>query len=232
MIKRMVLPGILMGLVVMSARIDAAPSYGTRMPQSRKIIGGVQDYSILKRALEADSGRVQSDQQFFMLSFGVSDWLCLDGKIGTGDIRVRPSGSEKTDYDGAFAGGYGLRVKIYQSEDAKFISVVGFHHISVHPYSVKSNGIHHRAILDDWQFSLLGSVRIRTMTPYAGVRWSRVDYIHWIEEDRKRTMSDLTRSVGAVLGLDIPLGRDTVFLNIESHFIDETSVSCALMWQF
>ncbi|MCM8820231.1 MAG: hypothetical protein NC925_05495 [Candidatus Omnitrophica bacterium] len=35
-----------------------------------------------------------------------------------------------------------------------------------------------------------------SISPYLGTRWSRVDYIHKINDDRKRIMSTLNRSLG------------------------------------
>ena len=35
--------------------------------------------------------------------------------------------------------------------------VLGFQHISIHPHKSHQNGIKRKAVLDDWQFSLLAS---------------------------------------------------------------------------
>jgi hypothetical protein len=92
------------------------------------------------------------------------------------------------------------------------------------------NSDKHEAILDDWQISLLVSKAIGKITPYLGVKWSRVDYIHKMNEVRKRRMSDLTKSVGCVLGLDIPFNEKT-YLNLEAHFVDEQAFSIALLYE-
>ena len=60
---------------------------------------------------------------------------------------------------------------------------------------------------------------------------SRVDYIHWVEDSRKRRMSDLTKTYGLVAGIDFALPSN-YWINLEGHFFDEEAVSCALMYEF
>lgn len=231
MMKRVILCLVL----VMSApvgSVKAAPCYGTTMPLRHKIIGGLQSYRLIRRELEHDYGQMRSFQHFFMLSYGITDWFSLDGKIGTGNIKIRPEETDDLNYRSAFAGGYGFRIRLYQDETRRIKSVFGFQHISVHPYSKEGELGKNKAVLDDWQFSWLVSVRLRGVTPYLGTKWSRVDYIHWLNHDRKRVMSDLSKSVGLVAGIDIPLVKDKISLNLEGHYFDETAASCAVMYAF
>ncbi|NQT28608.1 MAG: hypothetical protein HQ570_03325, partial [Candidatus Omnitrophica bacterium] len=114
---------------------------------------------------------------------------------------------------------------------SKIRMVFGFQHISVHPKTVRLGGLKHKAVLDDWQVSILASYDFFKLTPYLGAKLSRVDYIHWIEEDRERRMSDLTKSAGLVCGLDINLTEKT-WLNLEGQFIDGQALASSFNFKF
>jgi len=230
--KRIILWFSALLIVLPVGSAAAAPCYGTTMPLRHKVIGGLQSYSLLRRNLEDDYGTVKSSQYFFLLSYGLADWFCLDGKIGTGNSKARPQVADGLRYESAFAGGYGFRLRLYQNQAESVTSVFGFQHISVHPYAEEDAAGKHKAILDDWQVSFLTSLRISRLVPYLGVKWSRVDYIHRLNNDRKRIMSDFTRSIGLVAGIDIPLLKDRVFLNLEGHCFDETAASGSVMYAF
>jgi hypothetical protein len=209
----------------------AAPCYGTRMPEKGGIWGGWQFYSVIDRDLEGDYGSIRSNQHFFQLSYGLTKRVSLDFKIGMGNVKQHPPASDEVDYNTNFAGGYGFRVKLLEDDKRKIDVVFGFQHISVHPHRVYLSGEENKAILDDWQLSLLFSKDISELTPYLGVKFSRLDYIHWVEDQRKRRMSDLTESVGVVAGIDIPFLWQS-WLNLEGHFIDEAALSVAVTMPF
>ena len=104
-------------------------------------------------------------------------------------------------------------------------AVFGFQHISVHPRSVLRAGEKHTPILDDWQVSLLASYDFCKITPYLGVRWSRVDYTRWIDEaDRKRRMSDLTKDIGLIVGFDVSITQK-FWINLEGNFFDSEALA-------
>src|SRR3989338_7818868 len=161
----------------------AAPCYGTKLPEKKKVFMGLESHSIFKRYLEDNFGKVRSTQYFLLVSYGVLDWLSIDLKGGAGDIKHHPVGSSEVDYSTSFAGGYGLRLKFIDKKMLKM--VFGFQHISVHPKGKEVSGIKNRVILDDWQTSLLSSFDFKKFTPYLGVRWSRIDLIHKEAGDRK-----------------------------------------------
>jgi hypothetical protein len=207
----------------------AAPCYGTKMPQRGKFFGGFETHTIFKRNLEADYGKVRSTQHFFQLSYGIYHWLSLDLKGGAGNIKQHPLSSDEVDYTSSFAGGYGIRLKFCDREKIKM--VLGFQHISVHPRTIRLGEVRHKSVLDDWLLSLLASYDFNRVTPYLGTKLSRVDYIHWIEEDRKRRKSDLTKSVGLVCGFDINLTPKT-WLNLEGQFLDGEALSCSFNFKF
>lgn len=209
--------------------LHAAPCYGTKMPAKKKFFAGLQTHSIFKRYLENEQGKLRSTQGFLLLSYGVYDWLTIDLKGGSGNIRQHPADNDEIDYSSNFAGGYGFRIKLYDRKNIK--SVFGFQHISVHPKSTHLGDVKHQAILDDWQVSLLVSYGFERLTPYVGAKCSRVDYIHWIAGSRKRVMSDLTKGMGLVLGLDIE-ATERLWLNLEGHFFNCEAAAISLNYKF
>jgi hypothetical protein len=207
----------------------AAPTYGTRMPKQKQIYGGLQSYSVLNHHLEDNYGKISSQQEFALISIGVFDWMSLDFKGGAGNIDSRPKVGPDINYNTFLGGGYGLRFKFYDDEHTK--AVFGFQHISIHPWSKSVNGIKNKAVLDDWQFSLLASHDLWNMSPYVGTRFAWMNQIHWMNGTRKLEKSDLGRSVGLVVGTDIPLSSRT-WLNVEGQFFDTPSVAGSINFSF
>ena len=206
-----------------------APCYGTKMPQKNKIFIGAQTHSIFKRYLKDNQGTLKSWQNLFLLSYGVFDWLSIDLKGGAGYIKQHPSGSDELDYPSYLGGGYGFRLKLYDAKNTK--AVFGFQHISIHPKTISIGADKHKAVLDDWQFSCLASRDFKKITPYLGVRWSRLDYIHWVSDNRKRNKSELTKSVGFILGFDLPVTKNC-WLNTEGQLFDSEAVAFSLNYSF
>lgn len=207
----------------------AAPCYGTKMPQNRHFFAGFQTYSVSKRELEKDYGKVRSLQNFFLLSYGVFDWLSIDLKGGAGNIKQRPETGNSINYPTYLGGGYGFRLRLYNNDKTKM--VFGFQHISVHPRTVWIGAPKHKVVLDDWQFSFLLSHDFLKIAPYIGTRWSRMDKIHWIDGERNREKSDLNKSAGAIIGADIPISK-RIWLNVEGQFFDATAIAGSLNFAF
>ena len=207
----------------------AAPCYGTKLPGKNKIFMGLQSHNIFKRYLEDDFGKLKSAQYFFLLSYGVFGRFSIDLKIGLGNIKVRPPGGDEVDYHADFAGGYGFRFKFFNRERVK--AVFGFQHISVHPKSTHLGIVKNKAILDDWQASLLASYDFKKFAPYLGTRWSRVDYIHRQGENRGRRMSDSSKDIGLIIGVDLPFTKK-VWINLEGNFFDSRAAAFSVNYVF
>jgi len=227
--KRVLIPFLVSVFSLILTNAYSAPCYGTRLPGKNKVDMGLQNYTILKRYEKDGQGNFKSTQNFLLLSYGVFDWLSIDLKGGEGDINEHPTGMSKIAYDASFAGGYGFRVKFF--DEKKIKAVFGFQHISVHPYSTPQEGSKHKAVLDDWQVSLLGSYSFKLCTPYLGTRWSRVDYIHWTDGERNRVNSDSGKSIGLITGIDIPLNKQ-IWLNAEGQFFDSSAFALSINYSF
>ncbi len=229
-VKRLSVIFFILGIGLGAATsVAAAPAYGTRLPDKFHLVVGGQTHVVFNRGLEDANGEMSSIQHFLLLSFGIADWLSLDLKGGAGDIEQDPDNGNKIQYPAFMGGGYGFRVRLCNDERVK--AVLGFQHISIHPYSVFIGNTKNKAVLDDWQLSLLGSYDLKWLTPYAGVKWSRMDYIHWVEDFRKRKQSDSSDVAGLVAGIDIPFGKRT-WINIEGQFLDSQAVAASINYQF
>jgi len=213
----------------LSAISYAAPCYGTRMPERNKFFAMLESYSLFKRPLEGNNGTMRSQQEFYGMSYGVFDWLSIDLKAGAGNIKQHPVDSNEVSYNSNFAGGYGLRLRIFEMDKIK--AVFGFQHISVHPKSRNLGDVKNKAILDDWQVSLLGSYDFKIITPYLGTRWSRVDYIHKWGSDKKRVMSPSGKEFGFIYGCNINF-TDRIWLNLEGQAIDATAFAGSINYSF
>jgi hypothetical protein len=204
----------------------AAPAYGPYMPHQKQFFGGFQSYYVSNRTLEEDFGKMRSLQDFFLISYGVFDWLSLDLKGGLGNVWQRGGGPD-INYHTFLGGGYGFRLRLYDKDQTKV--VFGFQHISIHPYDRKSvNGSKNKVVLDDWQFPLLVSHEFFSLRPYIGVRWSWMNQIHWTNDVRKQETS---KGTGMVVGTDIPL-NSRIWLNVEGQFFDATAVSVSINFSF
>lgn len=210
--------------------VYGAPAYGTHMPEEKHYIWGVEGNFVLDRNVDNDEGGVSVNKYFLAGSYGVLPWLCLDGKIGIGNVQWdRTSGSE-LHYDTNFAGGYGFRIKGPEREKWGLKSVAGFQHISVHPRSKNQDDIKHQTIIDEWQGSFIISKDIGKFAPYLGVRYGTMDFIKWENEhDRKRIQSE--KYCGGVVGLDIWLNK-RLRANFEGDFIDGEEFAAGISYDF
>lgn len=217
--------------LILAQPAQATPAYGTKMPVKKETFFGLQDYYVRSRSLENDQGRVRSIQNYFMASYGLSDWLALDLKLSLYSyFRHDPSSGNQMKYNNpVWGGGYGFRIKAYESGPVK--AVVGFQHFSIHPKTVKANGEKNSGILEDWQGSALVSYQLKYFTPYIGPRYTMMDYIHRLDNERKMLKSDEDRRVGIVTGVDIPV-NDRVWVNLESDWQDGGSYTAGVLSRF
>ena len=208
----------------------AAPAYGTKMPEAKQAFWGLQTYRIFDRDLNRDNGDLRSQQEHILLSYGVTDWLSLDLKWSYGSIEHVAGSGEKTKYnEPVWGGGYGFRLRLYESGPVKVVG--GFQHISIHPKTERINGEKHNAILDDWQGSTLVSYALKKFTPYTGLRYGTTDYIHRINNDRNRVYAPESRRFDAVVGVDIPVTKK-VWINLEGAAGAGEAVAASLNFHF
>jgi hypothetical protein len=223
------IPLIIVSIFISTAMpVYSAPCYGTKMPHKGEFFSGLEGYYI-QRDLEAGQGKVKSRQSFLNISYGLSDWFSLDLKIGAGDIKRYNAPVDNADYSARFDGGYGFRIRFFEHNNIKLTG--GFQHISVHPFNTDLNGKKYKAVLDDWQGSCLVSYDLKRFMPYAGAVVSRTDYINWIDDNRKRHMSDSSKPVGLVLGADFDI-TEKMWVNVETSLFNTKSLALSLNARF
>lgn len=206
-------------LVIVSSRFcNAAPAYGTHMPEKRHWTWGLEGSFIVDRNLDNDQGGISGNSYFLTGCYGIFPWISFDGKIGVGDVDWHRKGADNLNYDMGFAGGYGFRIKGYENEERGIKSVVGFQHVSIHPPAENQSGSKHEAIVDEWQGSVIVSKDIGSFIPYLGARYGTADYIKWVDEkDRKRIQSE--EYCGVIIGADCWI-NDVTKINLEGTFLD------------
>jgi hypothetical protein len=207
----------------------AAPAYGTKMPKAKQAFWGLQTYRIERRDLNNGNGAINSQQNFLLLSYGLTEWFSLDLKYTIYSTFTHQGldgeNLEKYGRPGFWGGGYGFRIRLY--EKAPWKVVTGFQHISTHPVTLKANGVKNNGILDDWGGSTLMSYDFKKFTPYAGLAYSTLDYIHRINNDARRINSDKHRYAGLILGVDVPVSKK-VWINLETDWRDGGAAAASI----
>jgi hypothetical protein len=228
--RKYIIYSVVILFLLYSFKTYAAPAYGAYMPYKGKFATGYQNNTIFKHDLGVSYGNIKSDQHFYDISYGVFDWLAVDGKIGFGDIREHGGVNPTVDHHYGFAGGYGFRLRVLDDVKNKVGIITGFQHISVHPASRDLNGDKRAAIYDDWQVSLLSSKDIGKITPFAGGKLSLGDLIQKTNDiDRKNRPPRYY--AGAIVGCNIKITKN-MYVSVEGHFIDETSLSSGIYYTF
>jgi hypothetical protein len=208
----------------------AVPCYGTHMPQKNKFFAGVEYNFVIERDLKNHRGKVKNPDQFIMISYGIFDWLSLDLKGGSGGVDYKDSEYGDQEFSTSFAGAYGFRIRLWEDRDKDIKFVTGFQHISVHPKRVHTADGRYSIVVDEWQGSCLGSIRINQFVPYLGFKYETYDLIRWINNaDSKRYKSQ--DNWGLVVGTDFWLKKN-IKLNLECQFLDEKAASISLGFDF
>jgi hypothetical protein len=205
----------------------AAPSGGTRLPAKYSVELGYEYNMMFKRRLDRSYGDLKTQDNFYTASFGVTDWLSLDGKIGMGDV-IEKGGSHlpKLEYNTGFAGGYGLRVRVFEDRRYGVRVIAGFQHISVHPQDRSAGNDKYESFLDDWQVSGLAAWDFKHFTVYAGIKGSDCEIVYKInKDDKKRRPSD--SHIGLITGAEIYIFDRKARLGVEGRFFDEAAVSAS-----
>ena len=189
---------------------------------------GAEVNIIYRRDIEDISTTIGSSQYFYCMSYGLFDWLNIEGKFGSGDIKDDEYNNQKFYYNYNWGGGYGLRLKLYESGNIRLIC--GVHHISIHPDPNKTtDNLTHRAILDETQFDAILAYIGERFSPYIGMKVSHARLIRRIGSERATLRQE--ENYGFVLGFDYML-RERLRFNFESRFVDEYALTCGVGYIF
>lgn len=208
----------------------SAPAYGTHMPKAKHWTWGAEAKVLKDRNLDNDEGALKGKRYFLTGSYSFFEWLCIDGKIGAGDVKWDRNKADDLNYSTNFAGAYGFRVKCFENKEYGINIVTGFQHISVHPNSKTQGNDKNEAIVDEWQGSIVMSKAIGSFVPYIGGRFGTMDLIKKTNEhDRKRIKSE--KNYGLILGFDYWLSKN-IKLNLEGAFVDGEEVALGVSRDF
>ena len=214
---------------VFITNIMACPIEGPNMPNNKLWKTDVQINSMFGADMKKPGGKLESTQYFLTSSYGITKYLRFDGKLGVGDVTFDIKDSQKIHYPTNFAGGYGGRLLLYDNKENGVNCIFGMHHISVHPNSVKIDGVKHEAIVDEWQGSLLVSKKIERFRPYVAAKFSKIYLIRKVDGARKRIQPE--DDLGLVLGLAFNI-KDNARLNLEGRLFDEDSLTVGFNYAF
>ena len=210
-------------------RAYAIPVDGPEMPEKHKWLWGSQADFIFKRRVTGVEGRVESNQYFITGSYGLLDWLSLDGKIGAGNVGFGPDNSGRIDYDYGFAGGDGFRIRVYGDEEKGLSVITGFQHISVHPPAENIDGERHSVIWDEWQGSSIIAKKMGNSTIYLGPLFSEGDIIYKVSGARIRLKPE--ERWGGVIGIGCSI-KENLQLYLEGRFGGEEGISGGITFRF
>ncbi|MFH1847709.1 MAG: hypothetical protein ABH825_00650 [Candidatus Omnitrophota bacterium] len=200
------------------------------MPKKGQWYMGLESNVVLERDMRKGLEDAKSAQYFYNASFGLYDWLSFDGKAGLGDLEFGTADMGTLDYDPGFAGGYGLRFKLYDDQKDSIKAILGFHHISDHPPSERINDVSYAAVYDEWQMSFLVSKRIRAFQPYLGAKASQLFVIRRDSLQSDWSWNGSDDHFGVVAGSSINL-NSRWFINLEGRLIDENAFSVAISYK-
>ncbi|MBN1405397.1 MAG: hypothetical protein JW946_02635 [Candidatus Omnitrophica bacterium] len=213
----------------------AMPTDGVIFPRKGEWKLGAEVNFLLKKEMKRPKGKVRSRQYFSTLSFAPVSWFTLDFRLGCGDIEFAAFDADAINYNTAFAGGYGFRVKLTDSQRADTVLgadiIWGFQHISVHPDPRHVNGVKNEICMDDWQTSLICARKFGWFYPYAAVKYSKVTLTRTTSQIDKRKMAGSVDRVGMAAGADFIFGEN-ITAGIEGRFFDESAVNVDLSYKF
>lgn len=207
----------------------AIPVDGPEMPEEHEWLWGSQADFIFKRRVTGVEGRGDSSQYFITGSYGLLDWLSLDGKIGAGNVSFGPDNAGRIDYNYGFAGGYGFRIKAYENDEKGLSVIAGFQHISVHPPSESVDDERHSVIWDEWQGSSIIAKNMGNSTIYLGPLFSEGDIIYKVSGARTRLKPE--ERWGGVLGIGCNI-KENLKLYLEGRFGGEEGISGGTTFRF
>ncbi len=208
----------------------ATPLEGPIMPKAKKWVIGYQYNIVNEQKIDYLKGNAVSDNNFLNLSYAVTDYLCLDFKLGIGDLTYNRDLNQDLFYNHGFAGGYGLRLKLYPEDKKGLKYIIGMHHICVHPHSKSdNNGVKQEVIWDDWQVDNMFFYEFGKFIPYIGFKAKKVYLIRKVNEDRLRMKTDI--QIGFAIGFDYKF-KENVFMNTEVRFVDEQAYTIGVSWLF
>jgi len=216
-------------LLLFSANAMAIPSEGNFLPDLHETIWGIQYNNIFLRDFNKVEGKRMSKQYFLKVSYAVMERFFLDGKIGQGSIRFKRNDDVDLDFSSSFAGGYGFRYLIFQSEYSGWKSIAGFQHISCHPFKDIVAGINYRVIWDEWQGTWLFIKEWEKIALHFGPQYSTVQLKYKVDNVKSRLKAE--DSWGLLFGGSYSFTKKAS-ISVEIRVLDEWAINTGISYKF
>lgn len=207
----------------------AIPSEGNFLPALHKTIWGVQFNHIFLRDFNKVESKASTTQYFIKASYALYEWFFIDGKVGLGNIGFKANDGLELNFKSGFAGGYGFRALIYENETLGLKSILGFQHISCHPFKDTVNQTEYKVIWDEWQGTWLFVKEWNKAALYFGPQYSAAQLKYKVDEYRRRLKAE--DSWGVLIGGNYRL-RENLSINAEMRFFDELAVNTGIYYKF
>jgi len=216
-------------LAVSSVNVMAIPSEGDFLPALHKTIWGFQYNNIFLRDFNKVEGEGKTKQYFLKASYALTERFFLDGKIGLGSISFKRNDGTDLDFSSGFAGGYGFRYLVYPNDKNGWKSIIGFQHISCHPFKDTVDDVNYHVIWDEWQGTWLFIKEWKKAALYFGPQYSAVQLKYKIDDFRRRLKAE--DSWGVLFGGNYRFMR-SVSLNAEIRVLDEWAINTGICYKF
>ena len=216
-------------LLISSINASAIPSEGNFLPELHKTIWGFQFNNIFLRDFNKVKGEGRTKQYFLKASYALTKRFFLDAKIGMGSINFKRNDGIDLDFSSGFAGGYGFRYLVFQFDQSGWKSIVGFQHISCHPFKDTLADVEHRVIWDEWQGTWLFIKEWKKSALYFGPQYSAAQLKYKVDDLRTRLKAE--DSWGLLLGSNYRFSRKAS-ISAEIRVLDEWAINTGICYKF
>lgn len=212
-----------------SVNAIAIPSEGNFLPEKHKSIWGFQFNNIFLRDFNKLEGKGSTKQYFLKASYALTNRFYLDGKIGLGSVKFRRNDGIDLNFSSGFAGGYGFRYLLWENNQCGWKSILGFQHISCHPFKDTVNNVKHRVIWDEWQGTWLFMKEWENKALYFGPQYSAAQLKYKVDDFRRRLKTE--DSWGLLFGGDYSLSKK-MSISAELRVLDEWAINTGISYKF
>jgi len=233
-------------LVLTTCSLANAASVGGDISKKGQVsIGFENTFSTLRCVEEImgdskDEGKVESIQYFIKASYGVLDWLEVNGKVGIANMEYKDA-LERFGFDEVFAWCVGSKLRLYENKRYEFKVLLQAQWLAVYNLTVKDKYMVSGDTLefdwDEWQVSVGINKRFGIFKPYVGVIYSELE----LKGSRYDVGEDTTNKVtlkgrcsdggGVFVGTDINF-TDRVCANAEARFWNRLAFTVGLSYKF
>lgn len=219
----------LASLLLLSQDCSAIPSEGNFIPGLNEVIWAVQSNNIFLRDFNKVEGKASTAQSFVQASYGIGERFFLDGKLGIGSVSFELNDGTDLDFSTGFAGGYGFRYLVHENKQKSIKSIMGFQHISCHPFKDTVNDVPYRVIWDEWQGTWLFIKEYEKIAVYCGPQYSTAQLKYKVDSLRRRLKAE--DAWGMLVGGNYNIYKDMT-IHAEVRVLNEWALNLGISHKF